>query len=85
MHSVSPRITRVGNGLEVSVIVATTSACAKDFAGGLLFVGATTMEGVGGFTVEANSVCQSKAMAGLVVVRVQNGSEKEKKRVNDGW
>jgi hypothetical protein len=43
------------------------------------------MEGVGGFTLEANSVCQSKAMAGLVVVRMQNGSEKEKKRINDGW
>jgi len=80
MHSVSPRITEVGNGLEVSVTVATTSAYAKDFLGGLLFVGETMTEGVGGFTVEANSICQSKAMAGLVVVRVQNGNEKKRRK-----
>jgi len=37
------------------------------------------VEGEGGFTVETNSDYQSKAMAGLVVYRVQNGKEKEKK------
>jgi len=62
MHNVSPRITGVGNDVELSVTVAATSACANDFVGGFLFAGSTTM--VGGFTVEANSVCQSKAMAG---------------------
>jgi hypothetical protein len=67
MHNVSPRITGVGNGVDVSVTVAATRACANDFFGGLLFVGsATTVEGEGGFPVEANSDCQSKAMAGLV-------------------
>jgi len=73
MLRVSPRITGIGNGSELSVTVVVTSAYANYFAGGLLFDGATTMEGVGGFTVEANSVCQSKTMAGLMEVKVQNG------------
>ena len=80
MHRVSPRITGDGNVGAVSATVAAASAWAKDFFGeSLLLVVATTMGRVEGFPVEANSVCQSKAMAGLVSKRVQNGQEKRVK------
>jgi hypothetical protein len=46
MHSVSPRITGVGSGAELSDMVVAASACANDFGGGLLITGSTTMEGV---------------------------------------
>jgi hypothetical protein len=49
--------------VDVSVTVAATKAWANDFFGGLLVL-ETTVVGEGGFTVEANSDCQSKAMAG---------------------
>jgi len=74
MLRVSPRIIGDGSGAELSVTVAKTRACAKDFVfgGGIWCAGSTAMEG--GFTVDANSVCQSKAMAGLVAVVVQTGN-----------
>jgi len=79
MHRVSPRITGVGNGTELSITVAETRVCANDFdcGGRILCVGGTAMEG--GFTEDNNSVCQSKAMAGLTAVIVQTGSSKQSK------
>jgi len=85
MHSVSQRIIGVGSSEDVSVAVVAARASANDFFGVLLlFEGATTMGREEGFPVEANSECQSKAMVGLVAIRVQNGKEKGMKDEIDG-
>lgn len=73
MERVSPRITGVGRISELSVTVAETRACAKDFVvcGGFWCDETIAIEE--GFPVEANSVCQSKAMAGLTAMMKQTG------------